>query len=182
MKSLQLEKPHAIVMVGIPGSGKTFFASKFAEMFHAPYIDKSAIAQHAADDAAASVLAKGLLAEILKTKQSIVIEGDTDTRVQRMEIVKQLKSAGYVPLFVWAQVDIETAKARSIRQLNIGSDEYDAMLRKFVPPTTNEKVLVISGKHTYATQARIVLKKLSVPRQQPTPQRPIAPRGQIIIR
>jgi hypothetical protein len=40
-----------------------------------------------------------------------------------------------------------------------------------------EKPVVISGKHTYATQARIVLKHLAAPRGQAPPQTPPNDRG-----
>ena len=49
MKSLQLDKPHAIVMVGIPGSGKSFFADKFSAMFNAPYVEQMVL-DHLAKD------------------------------------------------------------------------------------------------------------------------------------
>jgi len=38
MKPLSLSKPHVIVTVGIPGSGKSFFAEHFAATFKAPLI------------------------------------------------------------------------------------------------------------------------------------------------
>ena len=44
MKSLHLSRPHAIMMVGIPGSGKSFFASQYADTFGTPYIDFGTIA------------------------------------------------------------------------------------------------------------------------------------------
>lgn len=185
MKSLQLDKPHAIVMVGIAGSGKTFFAHKFAEMFNAPYIDQSALYEHARDDQSAFELAKLLLGEVVKTKRSVILELDTSTKTSRLELSRALKKAGYTPLFVWVQIDHETAQNRSMKNNAMSAGEHDELVRRFSPPATNERPLVISGKHTYATQARIVLKKLSTPRAEVAaqPQRPTTPpRGQIFIR
>lgn len=181
MKSLQLDKPHAIVMVGIQGSGKTFFASKFSETFRAPYIRQEALAAHASDEKAADSLVSLMLGEVLKTRQSIVIETDMASRTSRTQLAKRLREAGYAPLFVWVQVDAETAKQRSLKQSSVSSEEYDAGMKRFTAPLATERALVISGKHTYATQARIVLKKLSAPRAA-TPPRPAPARGQIIIR
>jgi len=56
MKSLQLDKPHAIVVIGIQGSGKTFFAEKFATTFKAPYIEQAFFNGAARDAKAASDL------------------------------------------------------------------------------------------------------------------------------
>ncbi|MBI3889304.1 hypothetical protein HY312_01855 [Candidatus Saccharibacteria bacterium] len=46
MKSLNLTKPHLIVVVGIPGAGKTYFGQQFSTTFNAPYLkyDESALA------------------------------------------------------------------------------------------------------------------------------------------
>ena len=167
-------------MVGIQGSGKTFFASKFAETFNAPYIDRDTILTYANDETSGDSLVGVMLEELLKTRKSVVVEADTATRTSRMTLAKQLRDAGYVPLFVWVQVDQETARQRSLKQGRSG-EEHDAALKRFTPPTSTEHALVISGKHTYATQARIVLKKLSAPRAAASP-RPAPARGQIIIR
>ena len=181
MKSLQLDKPHAIVMVGIQGSGKTFFASKFSETFHAPYVDQEALAAHASDDKATDVLVDIMLSELLKTCQSVVIEVDTATRTSRAQLAKRLRDAGYTPLFVWVQVDADTAKQRSMKKPGVTAEEHASGLKQFAAPSPTDKALVISGKHTYATQARIVLKKLSAPRAAAS-HRPAPARGQIIIR
>lgn len=181
MKSLQLEKPHAIVMVGIQGSGKSFFARKFSDTFNAPYIEQNVLATHAIDTNATDALVSLMLEQVLKTRHSVVIEVDTAAKASRLQLMKRLKDAGYTPLFVWVQVDVETAKLRSMKQAGITSELYDAELKRFTPPSAVERPLVISGKHTYATQARIILKKLSAPRAT-APQRPGPSRGQIIVR
>lgn len=185
MKSLQLDKPHAIVMVGIAGSGKTFFAHKFAEMFSAPYIDQSALRQFAYDEKASFEIAKVLLDEIVKTKKSIIVELDTSTRAARTELARVLKKAGYSPLLVWVQTDPETAMIRSVKNRTMSESEHEASVKRFSAPVASEHPLVVSGKHTYATQARIVLKKLSNPRAEAAAQqqRQVPPaRGQIFIR
>lgn len=183
MKSLQLDKPHAVVTIGIQGSGKTFFARKFADTFNAPFIEESFFTENAKDGAAASELMEVTLTELLKTGRSIVIEQSLSSRSERADLVKLLRTSGYVPLFIWVQVDLDTAMTRAQRQSGTSQAEYQAALRKFTPPHSTERPLVISGKHTFATQAKAVLKKLSVPRppQQPTERRQPA-RGQIIVR
>lgn len=165
MKSLSLTKPHMIIMVGIPGSGKSFFAEKFSSTFHAPYINYqkvSSLTQGNAGD-----ICFYLLDELLKTQQTVVFDGLSDTRTERIELAKRAKDAGYEPLFIWTQTDLATAKARTVTpKKGVSADEYDQLHRRFTPPNVAEKPLVISGKHTYATQARVVLKKISSPRAE----------------
>lgn len=184
MKSLQLEKPHAIVTIGIQGSGKTFFAEKFADTFNAPFIEQSLFVRNARDGVAAEELMSSVLTETIKTGRSIVIELAFASRNERLELASVLRKAGYVPLFVWVQVDIETAMNRTSRALGLNHDEYRENLRRFSPAHQSERALVISGKHTFATQAKAVLKKLSAPRQvqQPPAERKQPTRGQIIVR
>lgn len=195
MKSLSLTQPHLIVMVGVPGSGKSFFAEKFAETFNAPYVSLEKITPFTTSSSDASHLMQQQTAELLKTRQSIIIEGDTDTRTERDRLARQARMAGYETLLVWVQTDPATAKSRSIRETKdktnrtMSIDEYDRIVKRFTPPSVIEKPTVISGKHTYATQAKIVLKKLSAPRAEisthdiaPVRQEERSRRNNIIVR
>lgn len=164
MKLRSLQQPHAIVMVGIPGSGKTQFAEKFAGMFELPFINLAFIADRAATPEAAGELAYMQLVEILKTKGTVVLELSTDTRTSRTEIAKLVKQAGYHAMFVWVQVDGVTAKKRTLKAKTLSASEFDTQVRQFSAPHPSEQALVISGKHTYTAQARAVLKRLSEPR------------------
>jgi predicted kinase len=196
MKSLSLAQPHIILMVGVPGSGKSFFAENFAKTFNAPYASLEKIIPYTTDDDAAMAILHAHITELLKTRQSIIVEGGTDTRVEREKLTRQAKAAGYMALTVWAQIDPASAKARSVRaaknKINrtLTSEEYDRIVKRFTPPNALEKPTVISGKHTYATQAKIVLKKLSAGRTEISthtvaPVRPAAApsrRNNIIVR
>lgn len=184
MKSLQLEKPHAIIVIGLQGSGKSFFANKFAETFNAPYVDQSLFVDSAKDSDAAAALMGNSLTQVFKTGRSVVVELALATRAERGELAKQARESGYVPLYVWVQVDAETAMTRAYKASGTPQDEYRERMKRFTAPHQSEKALVISGKHTFATQAKVVLKKLSSPRASaPAPeQRRQAVRGQIIVR
>ena len=164
MKLQSLQQPHAIVMVGIPGSGKSQFAQKFADMFEVPYINLAYIADRALTPETAAELAYTQLIEILKTKGTVLLELSTDTRASRAEIAKLVKQAGYASLFVWVQVDEQTAKQRTLKAKSLTASEFVAQLKQFSPPHPSEQALVISGKHTYPTQARAVLKRITEPR------------------
>ncbi len=184
MKQLRLAKPHLLVMVGIPGSGKSFFAEKFTSTFGAPYVHKKNIEKLVQGDTEA--LTSLLLDEILKTNQLTVFDGDSSTRADRVAIAKKARDAGYETLLVWVQTDEGTARSRSLQSKEINDDEYSKQLKHFTPPNAAEKSLVISGKHTYASQAKVVLKKLSTPRAEITghetpPMRPERPGHRSIV-
>jgi predicted kinase len=167
MKSLSLTQPHIIIMVGLPGAGKSFFAEKFAETFNAPYLSLEKIIPYTTNDTAASAIFQQQLTELLKTRRTFIIEGDTDTRTERDKLARKAKAAGYESLIVWVQTDPTTAKSRSIRETKgkinrtLTVEEYNRAMKRFTPPNVIERPTVVSGKHTYATQAKIILKKLS---------------------
>src|SRR5699024_182216 len=97
--------------------------------------------------------------EVCKTNQSIIFDGNTDARVDRMKLAQIAKQAGYATLLVWVQTDPVTAKTRSTRGTKarpgtMSDDSFERALKNFTPPNTIEKPLVISGKHTFATQAK----------------------------
>jgi predicted kinase len=179
MKPLSLNQPHVIVMVGIPGSGKTHFAEKFAETFNAPYIHHQKIVDLAGNTDMAKSLIEYQLNELLKTRQPIIIEGPTDTRVARTELNKKIRAAGYEPLLVWVQTDEAAAKTRATKkqknQPAISEREFDQILKHFSAPNAAEKPVVISGKHTYTSQIKPVLQRLSRP-PLPSPATPERPR------
>jgi predicted kinase len=168
MKSLQLTQPHLLRMVGIPGSGKSSFADTFADTFSAPLVSFDKLRALTPDVLSARKIFTAQLQELLKTRQTVIIDGATETRTERQAIFRIAKAAGYEPLVVWVQIDPATAKLRATKQTRADSiktaDEFDQAIRRFTPPNATEKSVVISGKHTHATQTKIILKRLSVPR------------------
>mgnify|MGYP003606713589 CR=1 FL=1 len=187
MKSLQLSKPHLLVVVGLPGAGKTFFASQFSDTFSAPYLDYGRYRHLVENEAIANQLADNALVQLLRTNQTIVVEGRADTLADRRDIMTLSKKCSYNALFIWVQTEPQTAEQRSVRaKYAIRTvEEFDTLAAKFEILTPSEPYLVISGRHTYASQAKVVLKKLAVARPEtqsvPVPNRIVPPRGRIIL-
>ena len=192
MESLHLSRPHAIMMVGLPGSGKSFFASQFSDTFNMPYIDTLAIEKLSRDGAAAGEMIGLVLGEIVKTKQSFIFEGNSDSRIHRTEFARWARAKGYEPLLIWVQTDPRTSLKRTLKNASMDKVGFEQVVRGFSAPHADEKPLVISGRHTYASQARVVLAYLGKQSRPSTPAvltpRPITPaapqpaRRNIIIR
>ncbi len=161
MKPLQLSSPHLIIMVGAPGAGKTQFATEFAKMFNAPMLSSDTLRELSSDDALIHKAAIDLLRELLKPKQTIIFDGNTEKRAWRSDIAKVAREAGFKPLFVWVQTDPAMSRARWLRSHNGDEALFEQKLRTFSPPHASEPYMVISGRHTYNTQAKTLLKKLS---------------------
>lgn len=168
----QQKKPHLIILAGIPGSGKSFFAENFAKSFKSPIINSETIraqlnkkpAFSNNEDAVVNNLSLLFLGEALKTNRTVIYRGKTDTRTSRNLVTKMCRDMGYDTFLVWVQTDIESSKKRYLRCVRDNSVEannrFDHMVKKFEAPRSNEKPIVISGKHDYESQLKIVLNNI----------------------
>ncbi|MGV9001844.1 MAG: AAA family ATPase [Candidatus Saccharimonadaceae bacterium] len=168
MKPLTSASPHAIVMIGIPGSGKSSFADRFADTFQAPIVSQTKFQRDfGLSVVAAEELRNIILAEYMKTHRTVLIDGGLNGKEKREELVRRLVKAGYRPLIIWVQTDTSEAHRRAIKPYPRGSgiseEEFDTLLNEFEAPGDKEKMVVISGKHTYASQLKIILKQLATP-------------------
>jgi len=159
MGSLQLKKPFLIVVVGLPGAGKSFFGKNFSKIFDAPFLDYQFFRNHAKNESASDQLIDEVLGMLLLSRQTLIIEGPGYTLRGRGELKKLARKKGYELLFVWVQTESAIAQKRSIAK---GTKKYfDEYHKKFQPLTRFEPYVVISGKHTNQTQAKTVLKKIA---------------------
>tara|TARA_Y100000114_G_scaffold113812_1_gene107778 strand:- start:436 stop:1014 length:579 start_codon:yes stop_codon:yes gene_type:complete len=158
--------PHAILMIGIPGAGKSTFAERFSDTFQAPIISYTTLTKkYHVPYAAADGLIEHMIDQVAKTHRTLIIDGSANTKAQRATIAKKLQKQGYKLLTVWVQTDTNEAKRRALKKYPKGSeltsDEFDAAVSAFQPPASQEKAVVISGKHTYATQLKGVLRQIA---------------------
>ena len=179
MKSLSLTTPRVIFVIGKPGVGKTQFASKFAETFNVPYVEadqvRGIITQDPVYDTAEQKTVDRLvmlqISELLKTSQTFLVETSTEAKVDRQNFAKWIRKHNYEPLFVWVQTDGDTAYDRATRASRVNKDKifilpderYAHLAKRFTAPGEEEKAVVISGKHTYASQLRAILRRLADP-------------------
>jgi predicted kinase len=160
-------QPYLIMIYGAPGSGKTYFAEQFSEKFRAPFLNfndtRRQIFQKPTyspdEDTQMQALSEQILSGVLKSGVMTVVEGGLSTKSDRRKIVKLANSAGYQPLLVWIQTDIKTTKSRA--KANTPAGKIDAIIDALESPTASENPLVISGKHTFDTQVRVILRQLS---------------------
>ncbi len=154
-------KPYAILVFGAPMSGKTTFADQFSARFNAPFLNISELREQFNISRKVAI---NLIAQISKCKQTLVVEGGLDTEKQRNEIRKMLERAGYRPVLVWVQTDLNEIKHRMRHKYKKLDDAKIALAnsyKKIEAPSEDEDPLVISGKHTFQTQCKNVLTGLS---------------------
>lgn len=186
MKSLNLARPQMLLIVGSPGAGKSFFARQFSETFDVPVVAVDRIRYELFaeptfsndENTLVNRMAGYFSDELLKTKRSFVADGGCNARADRVRLSQQAKQAGYDVNVIWVQTDLATCKARALKRNPKRSEDdkytppvddqtFDTMVRRFTEPS-RENHIVISGKHTYSTQAKMVLRKLVAAREVAT--------------
>lgn len=204
-KTLSIAKPLIILLVGLPGSGKSYFAKQFAQTFNVPLASADDIRQElfaspqftSDENQIVSRVQNIMIGEFLKTKGSILVDGNCNSKQERLAAEKLAKDNSYELLVVWVQTSPDVAKSRAIKSADkptkhtaISDSAFNRLKKTFNPPSPTENYVVISGMHTYTTQARSVLRKLASShtekskRSEEQKTRPSKPptRGNVIIR
>lgn len=181
MKSMSLGGPMVILVAGGPGVGKSFFAKRFAETFNAPLVSNDKIrytlfSTHTYsknENVMVDQVARLILDEVLITGKPIVLDGGYNSRASREAASQLVSQYGYRTLIVWVQTDEDTARRRAENRSlknpgdeykqSLNSEQYDSLVASFTEPdlaVREKNTVVISGKHTYAAQAKTVLTKI----------------------
>lgn len=171
-----------LMIVGVPGSGKSHFARQFAEVFHTPLVSFDKIRhqlfsepQFSKDEELlVASLMNSQIQELYKTQKSFIVDGAVNSRMARAEIERVARSHDYAYLTIWVQTDNDSAMYRSVsRNKRRAGDAFNTAMseaqfadfaKRINPPSAKENHVVISGKHTFATQAKVVLQKIVTPR------------------
>lgn len=160
------------MVYGAPGAGKTYFAEQFSEKFRAPFVNTTSLRRHIfkkpsyspAENREMKRLVNFLIPDMLRSGVMTLLEGGLDTRADRRRIVSTANEAGYQPLLVWVQTDPKTTKLRAKSQMTV--KQFDEVINRLETPLATEQPIIISGKHTFDTQVRVILRQLSAQRAQ----------------
>lgn len=161
MEGNRRNKPRALLLFGAPCSGKTTFGEKFAKKFALAFYDLASLKEeNQFSDQAILVI----LEQILKTGQTIIIEGLQDTEKTRIEMRNLIRKYDYEPALIWIQTDIATIRQRlkqRYRNVNKAKDAYDKAVAEMEAPAESEHPIILSGKHTFETQTKHVIAGLA---------------------
>ena len=154
-------KPRALLIFGAPCSGKTTFSEKFSKKYDLAYFNFDEICERHRLTRKNVLLFIELLT---RTGKNLIFEGGLGSEKERAEVRNVLRSAGYEPTLVWIQTDIATIRLRMKREyksVSAAREAYDKAVSTLEAPSEIEKPLILSGKHTFDTQARHVLAGLA---------------------
>ncbi len=177
MSKLQLHKPTLILLYGYPGAGKTYFARQFCEDIAAAHVHDDKIRNEIFEDPRydkqenqiLQQLMQYMTEEFLKAGMSVVYDVNA-MRLGHRRLLRDLaRKFNAKPVLVWLQIDAESAYQRASQRdrrktddkyaITMDKDMFAQITNYMQNPSQSEEYIVLSGKHTYGTQSKMLSKK-----------------------
>lgn len=170
--AITFSQPVLLLMHGLPGAGKSAFARQFSDMLSSAHVNSDRLRYELYDDPKFTtsenntVLRLGayMTETLLKVGASVVFDMHLPTQRLRDNLKRLAEDYGAVLIIVWVQTDVETASWRASHRdrrrpddkysFNLSSRQFGE-LAKLVNKNfrTNERIIVVSGKHHFKAQA-----------------------------
>ncbi|HEX9679080.1 MAG TPA: AAA family ATPase [Candidatus Saccharimonadales bacterium] len=180
MTQLDLNQPLLLLMHGWPGAGKSAFARQFCERHSMAHVSSDRVRYELYDDPVYSPSENNTVLRlceyacelVLKTGGSVVFDMCLPTQALRHKVSYLARSYQANFMIVWAQIDLDTARYRAVnrdrRRLDdryspgLSPTSFERLANSVGPLNLDrESCQVISGKHAFAQQARIVELRLN---------------------
>lgn len=165
------------MLYGFPGAGKTHFARQLCENIQAAHVHGDRIRSELfeqprydrEENEVVFHLMNYMTGEFLNAGISVVHDTNAMRQSQRRQLRELARKSGTEPLLIWFQVDLESAFVRAAkRDRRKADDKYSPAIDRQtfervasgMQNPHNEDYIVISGKHTFATQLSAIIKRL----------------------
>lgn len=171
-------KPILVLLYGMSGSGKTFFARQLTEQLQAAHLQADRIRSELFETPSfnkeenhivASLMAY-MTGEFLHSGVSVVFDMNVPRVAQRRALRNLATKNKAETVLVWFQVDPDTAYGRAThRDRRTADDHYAqdmspeifrAQLANLQNPDASEKFVVVSGKHVFTMQKNAFFRDL----------------------
>jgi predicted kinase len=176
MNKIVLAKPILICLYGFPGSGKSYTARKLAESIQLAQVSgdriRSELFEHPRYDQQENAIVAHLMnymtEEFLAAGVSVVYDANAMRIAQRRNLRDLARKNHAEYMLVWLQIDTDSAFARTQNRDRRTSDDKFAQPQNMVSfqrqmsgmqNPQGEDYLVVSGKHTFATQKSAVVNR-----------------------
>lgn len=175
-----MHRPILILLIGLPGSGKTTYAEKYISEHHSNIIHLSSDKIRAelwgneatqGDNNEVFSLMQSRAIETLNNGQSVVYDATSITRKDRSYIISQCpKFAKIETHIIWAP--IETCIERdAARERTVGKEVIDRMLKRFQAPFYDEGIdeikVILPDGFDYTAYRLNIANAMKIPHDNP---------------
>lgn len=173
-----LNTPIAFIVVGTPGSGKSWFSRSISKNLHCIHLDSERIrfelfeeqSYNDEEEVVVENMVDYFAHTLTQSRASMIFDGTTSSIKRRKELYKFAEKNEYQPVLVWVQSNDELSKMRASSKVNksvaeykrkLTADQYDSLINKFEKPHEKEKPIVISGNHSARSQLKSIVTRLN---------------------
>ena len=173
----KLQHPTLFILVGIPGSGKTYLTRQLgqqlkisqvsAERIRLTILDQPSFSK--AEERLVRKIALFLIEELLKHGISVICDVPAGKNSQRAELHKLAKIYKFQVATIYQQLDKQAAwlrcQSRHSRQiddkyaLSLSKEIFEVLCEQLQPPKGN-RIIVVSGSHNFNSQSQTILRRL----------------------
>ena len=173
----KLQHPALFILVGIPGSGKTYLARQLsqklgisrvsAEQIRSTVLDKPTLEQ--SEEKLVRRIAMFLIEEMLRLGMPMICDVPAFRSGQRSELEKLARRHKFQTVTIYQQIDRQAAwlrcRSRHSQQADdryapdLDEETFDKLCGKLQAPT-GDKVIVVAGSHDFNSQAQTILRRL----------------------
>lgn len=175
---VRTKKPILILLYGFPGSGKTYFARNIAENLECAHVHSDRIRHELFEEPRfdehetqiISHLMDYMTNEFLGAGVSVVYDTNMIRKTSRHKMREMARKRGVQTILVWFQVDAASSfkrlRQRDRRKLDdkfaieYDQEDFRRYASRMQHPEPTEDYIVISGKHTFASQKTTFMRKL----------------------
>lgn len=171
-------KPILVLLYGMPGAGKTFFARQLCEHMQAAHLEadriRSELFQSPSYNKEENHIVASIMTymseEFLRNGVSVVFDLNSNRSANRRVLRNLATKCKAETVLVWFQLDPDTAFRRSYNRDRRKADDhfaqdmtpesFRAALATMQNPDVSEPFIVISGKHVFSMQKNAFFREL----------------------
>ncbi len=174
---VRTNKPVLLLLYGFPGAGKTNFATNITQTLDCAHVHSDRIRNELFEEPRYDEQEEGIIThlmdymteEFLNAGISVIYDASMSRKADRHAMRELARKRNARTLLVWFQIDPDTAftrlKNRDRRKsadkyaLQYSESDFRHYASRMQHPEPTEDYVVVSGKHTFASQKTAVFKK-----------------------
>ena len=172
-----MQHPTLFILVGIPGSGKTYLARQLsqklgisrvsAEQIRSTILDQPSLSR--SEEKLVRRIAMFLIEEMLRLGMSMICDIPSSRSSQRSELEKLARHHKFQTVTIYQQIDKQAAwlrcRSRHSQQVDdryatdLDEKTFNGLCDKLQAPV-GDRVIVVAGSHDFNSQAQTILRRL----------------------